>query len=88
MRDALTATATFRNVELVPVSVAVGDLASLRGGDYRAYREALGLFGEHLPDDLAEVIAAAAAFADPLIVNADTANRAWDPGARRWSTPG
>ncbi len=88
MRDALTATATFRNVELVPVSAAVGDLASLRGGDYRAYREALGHFGEHLPDDLAEVIAAAAAFADPLIISTDTTNRAWDPGARRWSTPG
>ncbi len=88
MREALRATATFRNVKLVPVAVAVGDLASLRGGGYRAYREALGRFGEHLPDDLAEVIAAAAAFADPLIVGADTANGAWDPGARRWSTPG
>jgi hypothetical protein len=88
MRDALTATATFRNVDLVPVAVAVDDLASLRGGDYRAYREALGRFGEHLPGDLAEVIAAAAAFADPLIISTDTTNRAWDPGARRWSTPG
>jgi hypothetical protein len=88
MRDALTATATFRNVELVPVSVAVGNLASLRGGGYRVYREALGRFGEHLPDDLADVIAAAAAFADPLIVGADAANGAWDPGARRWSAPG
>lgn len=87
MHDALTATATFRNVDLVPLSVAVGDLASLRRGDYHAYRDALGHFGEHLPDDLAEVIAAAAALADPLITSADTANRTWDPGARRWTTP-
>ena len=88
MRDALTATATFRAVDLVPLSVAVGDLASLRRGDYRAYRDALGHFGEHLPDDLADVIAAVAAFADPLITTTDTAHKTWDPGARRWTTPG
>lgn len=88
MRDALTATATFRNVDLVPLSVAVGDLASLRRSDYRTYRDALGRFGEHLPDDLADVIAAAAAFAEPLLTSTDTANKTWDPGARRWTTLG
>ncbi len=36
MRDALTATATFRAVDLLPLSVAVGDLATLRSSDYRA----------------------------------------------------
>ncbi|HWK25605.1 MAG TPA: nucleotidyl transferase AbiEii/AbiGii toxin family protein [Solirubrobacter sp.] len=88
MRDALTATAAFRNVDLVPLSVAVGDLAGLRRGDYRAYRQALGRFGEHLPDDLTDVITAAAAFADPLITSTDTANKTWGPDARRWTTPG
>lgn len=87
MHEALTATAAFRAVDLVPLSVAVGDLATLRRSDYRAHRDALGHFGEHLPEDLADVIADAAGFADPLITGTDTANATWDPDARRWTEP-
>lgn len=83
MHDALTATAAFRSVELVPVSAAVGDLANLRRRDYQAYRAALGHFGEHLPDDLTDVITAAAAFADPVIAGAVASNQMWDPDTRR-----
>jgi hypothetical protein len=82
MHEALTATATFRKVDLVPLSAAVGNLASLRRADYRAYRDSLGHYGEHLPESLA-----AAAFADPLIRGEGTAGRAWDPSARHWTTP-
>lgn len=88
MYEALMATAAFRNVDLVPLSVALGDLAYLRSGRYRSYREELGRFGEHLPEDLAEVIAAAESFADPLIAGAGAANEAWDPDVRRWIAPG
>lgn len=86
MHDALLATAEFRGVELVALSAAIGDLANLRRGDYRAYREALGSFGEHLPDDLGEAITAAAAFADPLIADVDAPNAMWDPDTRCWTT--
>lgn len=86
MREALTATAIFRNVDLVPLSAAVGDLAALRRSDYRAYRDSLGHYGEHLPENLADVITAAAAFADPLIRGEGTAGRTWDPSARHWTT--
>lgn len=85
MREALTTTATFRNVDLVPLVTAVGDLAALRRGDYRAYRDSLGHYGEHLPENLADAIAAAAGFADPLIHGAGAALRTWDPHARRWT---
>ncbi|HYI80898.1 MAG TPA: nucleotidyl transferase AbiEii/AbiGii toxin family protein [Thermoleophilaceae bacterium] len=88
MREALTTTATFRNVDLVPLMTAVGGLASLRRGDYRAYRDSLGHYGEHLPENLADAIAAAAGFADPLIHEAGAALRTWDPHARRWTASG
>lgn len=87
MREALKATATFRAVNLVPLSTAVGDLASLRAREYRAYREALGHFGDHLPGDLAEAIDAAAAFADPILNGTDPTHRRWAPSDRRWTSP-
>lgn len=87
MRAALTATATFRTVELVPLSAAVGGLARLRRGDYLAYRDSLGHYGEPLPEDLTDVIAAAAAFADPVIHGERAAGGTWVPSARRWTTP-
>jgi hypothetical protein len=86
MHDALLATAEFRGVELVALSAAIGDLANLRRGDYRAYRDALGRFGEHLPNDLGDAITAAAAFADPVIAGVDAPNAMWDPGTRCWTT--
>lgn len=87
MHEALIATATFRNVDLVPLSAAVGNLASLRLGDYGAYRDSLGHYGEHLPESLADAIAAAVAFADPLISGEGPVGRVWDPSARHWTTP-
>lgn len=85
MHEALLATAEFRGVELVALSAAIGDLANLRRGNYHAYRDALGRFGEHLPDDLGDAITAATAFADPLIADVDAPNTMWDPDMRRWT---
>lgn len=86
MHQALTATATFRTVDLVPLSEAVGELASLRRGDFRAYRDSLGHYGEHLPEDLTDAIAAAATFADPVIHGERAASGTWVPSARHWTT--
>ncbi len=83
MREALKRTAAFRELDLVTLSEAIGNLADLRGQAYTAYREGLGQFGNHLPEDFAAVLAAACRFADPLVAESD-ANRRWEPNGRQW----
>lgn len=82
MRAALSATAGYRGVDLVPLSEVIGDLSGLRQLSYRTFRERLGRDGSHLPDTFSEVVAATTVFADSLIRERDAA---WDPEARRWN---
>jgi len=82
--DALLATASHRRIALRPLSVAIGQLATTRAGDYRAFRTRLAIDGSDLPRDFADVITAVVAFADPLIQGPP--QNAWNPATRRWSS--
>jgi len=82
-RDALLDTAAYRVVNLRPLSIAVGELATIRAGAYRTYRAVLGADGTDLPDSLTEVIAAVTAFADPLVQVVP--GHTWNPTTRDWT---
>lgn len=82
MRTALRATAQYRGVDLVPLSHVSGDLSVLRQSSYQAFRGRLGDDGSRLPDTFLQVVAAVAAFVDPLVRDRDAV---WDPNARRWN---
>ncbi len=82
-RAAITTTAAFRDVELVPLAGALGNLVSLRAGSYVVYRDSLGRYGEHLPPDFEEVVSAVIAFADELTGSYAGAGR-WESGTRTW----
>jgi len=62
---------------------AIGQLATTRAGNYRAYRSELGVDGAHLPAEFGIVTEAVAAFADPLLGVRDD-NTRWDPRTRVW----
>lgn len=83
MREALLTTAAFRTTTLTPLSSAIDNLIEFRVGAYRAYRASLGPDGHHLPEDFADVVAAAVAFADPLLDTARDHTR-WQATHRRW----
>jgi hypothetical protein len=83
VRAALDATASFRGIELSPLSAEIGALVTARGGTYRVYRRQLGPSGAHLPESFSEVVAAVVAFADPVIDRSADAFR-WDSTERRW----
>ena len=84
VQNALRATAAFRGTILRPLSEAVSNIADLRSSTYSAYRRNLGADGAHLPGRFADVVSAITEFADPLVVEGDTA-RSWDPRLRSWS---
>lgn len=83
VRNALTATAAFRDTTIRPFSAAVQDIVQLRARTYTTYRQALGPDAKHLPEEFEHVVAAVIAFADPLITGTDTGGH-WDPRHRRW----
>ena len=83
VRFALDATAVYRGVSLCSLSAVVGEIATMRQSAYVAFRRRLGSDGEHLPTDFADVVAAVAAFADPL-VRGLTVDAAWSPTERQW----
>lgn len=83
MREALTATASFRGTTLRPLAAAADGLGGLRDATYRAYRDGLGTAGADLPERFMDAIDAAAAFVDPLIAGIDGDAR-WEPSTRRW----
>ncbi len=64
LRAAVIATAAFRGVQLMPLSDAIGDLATARAGTYASYRANLGPDGAHLPLAFADVVRAVVEFAD------------------------
>jgi hypothetical protein len=81
-RKALLATAAHRGTPVKPLSTAIGSFAELRHRTYEAYRAGLGNPGLELPVDLASLVAAVTAFADPLAE--DAAEASWKPSERRW----
>jgi hypothetical protein len=83
MRTALVVTSTFRGTDLRPLSDAVGALVGLRSRAYTAYRQALGTYGAHLPQEFSVVVAAASTFADPLASGTDKPHR-WRSDLRVW----
>lgn len=84
LRDALTATATFRGTTLIPLAQATEGLAVLRGSTYVAYRTALGEAGASLPERFSDTVAAVADFVDPVLDGLD-AKAVWRPAERNWS---
>ncbi|BAU31796.1 nucleotidyl transferase AbiEii/AbiGii toxin family protein [Microcella alkaliphila] len=85
LRDALTATATFRGTTLIPLAQATEGLAVLRDSTYVAYRKGLGEAGASLPERFSDTVAAVADFVDPALDGLD-AEAVWSPAERSWST--
>jgi hypothetical protein len=84
LRDALTATATFRGTTLIPLAQATEGLAVLRDSTYVAYRRGLGDAGASLPERFSDTVAAVAVFVDPVLGGLD-AEAVWIPAERSWS---
>ncbi|WP_363331387.1 nucleotidyl transferase AbiEii/AbiGii toxin family protein, partial [Microbacterium sp. 69-10] len=85
LRDALTATATFRGTTLIPLAQAAEGLAVLRDSTYVAYRKGLGEAGASLPEMFSDTVAAAADFVDPALDGLD-AKALRSPVERNWNT--
>lgn len=85
LRDALTATATFRGTTLIPLARATEGLAVLRDSTYVAYRRGLGDAGASLPERFSDTVAAAADFVDPALDGLE-AKALWSPVERNWHT--
>jgi hypothetical protein len=83
-RSALLATSAYRETPVRRLSEAIGDFAELRQRTFEAYRSSLGDAGLQLPADLAAVVSAVTAFADPLAAD-DAADATWLPAERRWT---
>lgn len=82
-REALLATAAHRQIAVVPLSTAIGNLIEMRAGSYTAYRSGLGPDGQQLPADFEIVVRAVAAFADRLVEDGEPARR-WNHRGRSW----
>jgi hypothetical protein len=83
LREALTATAAFREVPVTPLAQAVGRLAELRESTYSAYRQVAGTSTASLPQSFSDVVAFAISFADPVLEGLD-ANAKWNPASGSW----
>ncbi len=82
---ALTATATHRGVVLRQLAQAVANLADIRSDAYAAFRRRQGDDALALPDELAELIAAAMEFADPVLAESSpVAGQTWRAGDLSW----
>jgi hypothetical protein len=80
---ALRRTAQHRQVILQPLSPRLGELARLRGGPYRAWRQRQGPDAQEYPTDLDAVISDVTAFADPLL-DASVSVQLWVGSSRKW----
>jgi len=83
LRDALLATADFRDTTLIPLAQATEGLGELRDSTYVAYRKGLGEAGANLPERFSDTVAAVAVFVDPVLDGID-AEAAWNPAERDW----
>lgn len=84
-RNALLATAAYRDTPVRPLSQAIGNFADLRQQTFAAYRSSLGDLGRQLPATLSTVVSAVTAFADPLATD-DAAEATWRPAERVWTS--
>ncbi|CAN5456610.1 nucleotidyl transferase AbiEii/AbiGii toxin family protein [soil metagenome] len=84
LREAITATAAYRDVTLVPIGDVLSTLATDRQRGWGRYIARTGLDAE-VPATLAEVIADVTAFADPVVGGTIEAAASWEPGAQRWA---
>lgn len=87
-REALTSTASFRNVPLRPLALTTAGLGRLRGSDYTAYRRNLGGAGDSLPEQLQDAVDAAIAFVDPLVGDGFDDHAEWNSVGRKWIRAG
>src|SRR5665647_2615506 len=85
VRQAIMATAHHRSVDLAPLGVRIGAFATMRARTWEAYRRSLGRQGEQLPEDLADVVAHVAAFAD-RVLGGSPADARWVAASRTWTT--
>ncbi|MHB1613137.1 MAG: nucleotidyl transferase AbiEii/AbiGii toxin family protein [Actinomycetes bacterium] len=76
--------ARHRQVELVPLARVLDGYGGIGQGRWAAWRRKQQL-EDRLPDRFAEVIAAVAMFADPVIAGT-AADLAWDPASGAWSS--
>ena len=82
LRSAITATSDHRDVDLQPLGTLLAPLAELRQTPWTAFVGRAGL-ADDVPDELAQVIGAVVAFADPILTGEVTAG-SWDPARRGW----
>lgn len=83
LSDALAATAE-RRIRLRPLSSAITDLPTRRQSSYAAWLRRQGSAARDHPEQFAHLVAAVAAFADPLLADA-VRQRTWDPSTTTWS---
>ncbi|MFI2488075.1 nucleotidyl transferase AbiEii/AbiGii toxin family protein [Promicromonospora kroppenstedtii] len=81
LRSSVHEVAQYREVEMVPMTEAVGELADL--GQARWSRWLRRVDRTDLPENLAEVIGTIARFIDPVLTEADH-RASWSPEAQRW----
>jgi hypothetical protein len=67
------------------MSSAIGNLVRLRSVAYDRYREGLGKYADHLPEQFSAVVAQVIEFADILGIDSSEAT-VWNPVVRRWET--
>jgi hypothetical protein len=67
VRKAVRATAAFRGTAIRPLTEVTSELVALRSGAYGAYRAGLGMSGNDLPEDFADLVRAVAAFGDRVL---------------------
>ncbi|MEU4603665.1 nucleotidyl transferase AbiEii/AbiGii toxin family protein [Kribbella sp. NPDC023972] len=70
VRRAVRATASFRGTALRPLTEVTSALVALRSGAYAAYRAGLGMSGQDLPEDFADLVRVVAAFGDRVLPRA------------------
>ena len=85
LREAIVATARHRGIDLMPLGDRVGALATMRARTWVAYRRSLGRQGEQLPEDLTDLVAHVAAFADGVLGESPADGR-WVAASRTWTT--
>jgi predicted nucleotidyltransferase component of viral defense system len=85
LREAIVATAGYRDVIVIPIDDVLSTLATDRQDGWRRYLTRTGL-ADVVPGILEEVIADITAFADPILSDVLDARADWDPSRRRWST--
>ena len=79
---AVASTGAHRDSDIRPIRDVLMDLGRLRQADWTRFLARSGL-AESVPTSFADVIAAVADFADPILVG-DVGDGIWDPVSRQW----